>query len=82
MATIDDVAKAAGVSKSTVSSVFSKKRPISKEVTAEVLKVAKELNYRPNYWARSLVNKNDAHHRPQYEGRRKGEAEPIPVFAA
>lgn len=57
MATIDDVAKAAGVSKSTVSSVFSKKRPISKEVTAEVLKVAKELNYRPNYWARSLVNK-------------------------
>lgn len=57
MATIDDVAKAAGVSKGTVSNVFSKKRPISKEVTEHVLKVAKELNYRPNYWARSLVNK-------------------------
>lgn len=57
LATIDDVAKAAGVSKSTVSSVFSKKRPISKEVTEHVMKVAKEMNYRPNYWARSLVNK-------------------------
>jgi DNA-binding LacI/PurR family transcriptional regulator len=57
VATIDDVAKAAGVSKGTVSNVFSKKRPISKEVTELVLKVAKELNYRPNYWARSLVNK-------------------------
>lgn len=57
MATIDDVAKAAGVSKSTVSSVFSKKRPISKEVTEQVLRVARELNYRPNYWARSLVSK-------------------------
>ncbi|ANS74815.1 LacI family transcriptional regulator [Paenibacillus yonginensis] len=57
MATIEDVAKAAGVSKGTVSNVFSKKRPISKEVTEHVMKVAKELNYRPNYWARSLVNK-------------------------
>lgn len=58
MATIDDVAKAAGVSKSTVSNVFSKKLPISKEVTERVLAVAKELHYRPNYWARSLANKS------------------------
>ncbi|OZB95287.1 LacI family DNA-binding transcriptional regulator [Paenibacillus sp. XY044] len=57
MVTIADVAKAAGVSKGTVSSVFSKKRPISKEVTERVLKAAEELNYRPNYWARSLVNR-------------------------
>jgi len=58
MATIDDVAKASGVSKGTVSSVFSKKRPISKEVTERVLGAAKALNYKPNYWARSLANKS------------------------
>ncbi|MRN53900.1 LacI family DNA-binding transcriptional regulator [Paenibacillus monticola] len=58
MATIDDVAKASGVSKGTVSSVFSKKRPISKEVTERVLAAAKVLNYKPNYWARSLANKS------------------------
>jgi len=55
MATIDDVAKLAGVSKGTVSSVFSKKRPISKEVTERVLEVAKELGYYPNHIARSLA---------------------------
>ncbi|NIK78764.1 DNA-binding LacI/PurR family transcriptional regulator [Paenibacillus castaneae] len=58
MATIDDVAREAGVSKGTVSNVFSKKRPISKEVTERVLEVAKALNYKPNYWARSLANKS------------------------
>ncbi|WP_219837128.1 LacI family DNA-binding transcriptional regulator [Paenibacillus sp. R14(2021)] len=58
MATIDDVAKASGVSKGTVSSVFSKKRPISKEVTERVLAAAKSLHYKPNYWARSLVSRS------------------------
>ncbi|MBM7567801.1 LacI family DNA-binding transcriptional regulator [Paenibacillus sacheonensis] len=57
MATIDDVAKASGVSKGTVSSVFSKKRPISKEVTERVLAAAKSLHYKPNYWARSLASR-------------------------
>lgn len=57
MVTIDDVAKKAGVSKATVSSVFSKKRPISKNVTERVLHVAKELNYMPNHVARSLATK-------------------------
>ena len=57
MTTIDDVARTAGVSKSTVSSVFSQKRPISKEVTERVLDAARQLNYKPNYWARSLANK-------------------------
>jgi DNA-binding LacI/PurR family transcriptional regulator len=57
MVTIDDVAKKAGVSKGTVSSVFSKKRPISAEVTKRVLNVAKELNYVPNHAARSLAMK-------------------------
>ncbi|MBW7456324.1 LacI family DNA-binding transcriptional regulator [Paenibacillus sepulcri] len=58
MATIDDVAKASGVSKGTVSNVFSKKRPISKAVSERVLAAAKELNYKPNYWARSLANRS------------------------
>jgi DNA-binding LacI/PurR family transcriptional regulator len=54
---INDVAKEAGVSKSTVSSVFSGKRPISKEVREHVLNVAKRLNYKPNHLARSLAIK-------------------------
>ncbi|CAG7629281.1 Ribose operon repressor [Paenibacillus solanacearum] len=57
MATINDVAKRAGVSKGTVSSVFSKKRPISTEVTERVLAAAKELSYFPNQLARSLAIK-------------------------
>ncbi|WP_026672696.1 LacI family DNA-binding transcriptional regulator [Alkalihalobacterium bogoriense] len=57
MTNINDVAKAAGVSKSTVSNVFSQKRPISKEVRERVLAVAKELHYKPNYLARSLAIK-------------------------
>lgn len=54
---INDVAKEAGVSKSTVSSVFSGKRPISNEVKEHVFQIAKKLNYRPNYLARSLAIK-------------------------
>ncbi|MCC3376512.1 LacI family DNA-binding transcriptional regulator [Cohnella sp. REN36] len=57
MATIEDVAKASGVSKGTVSNVFSKKRPISREVAERVMAAAKALHYKPNYWARSLANK-------------------------
>ncbi|MFC4022293.1 LacI family DNA-binding transcriptional regulator [Oceanobacillus longus] len=57
MAKMEDVAKVAGVSKSTVSNVFSEKRPISKEVKERVLRIANELNYKPNYWARSLAVK-------------------------
>ena len=57
MATIDDVAKLAGVSKGTVSNVFSKKRPISREVTERVLAAARQLNYEPNHVARSLATR-------------------------
>ncbi len=52
MAKIDDVAALAGVS-----NVFSKKRPISQEVSARVLAAAKQLNYVPNHVARSLALK-------------------------
>ncbi|GAB6930375.1 LacI family transcriptional regulator CcpA [Paenibacillus sp. JCM 10914] len=57
MAKIDDVARLAGVSKGTVSNVFSQKRPTSKKVTERVLNASKELNYVPNHIARSLVTK-------------------------
>ncbi len=57
MAKIDDVAKLANVSKGTVSNVFGRKRPVSKEVRERVLKAAKQLNYTPNHIARSLTTK-------------------------
>ncbi|GGG59238.1 LacI family DNA-binding transcriptional regulator [Paenibacillus radicis (ex Gao et al. 2016)] len=57
MAKIDDVARLAGVSKGTVSNVFSQKRPTSKTVREKVLQVSRELNYVPNHIARSLVTK-------------------------
>ncbi|TFE27797.1 LacI family DNA-binding transcriptional regulator [Cohnella luojiensis] len=57
MAKIDDVARQAGVSKGTVSNVFSQKRPASKQATERVMKAARELNYVPNHIARSLVTK-------------------------
>ncbi|WP_169083886.1 LacI family DNA-binding transcriptional regulator [Paenibacillus sp. PL91] len=57
MAKIDDVARLAGVSKGTVSNVFSQKRPTSKKVTERVLRISRELNYVPNHIARSLVTK-------------------------
>jgi DNA-binding LacI/PurR family transcriptional regulator len=52
---IGDVAKAAGVSSSTVSYVLSGKRPISKETADRVHRAIRELNYRPNAGARALA---------------------------
>ncbi|MGG6311337.1 LacI family DNA-binding transcriptional regulator [Paenibacillus macerans] len=57
MTNMSDVAKVAGVSKSTVSNVFSGKRAISEAVRKKVLISAEQLNYRPNYFARSMVTK-------------------------
>lgn len=54
VATIVDVAKAAGVSVSTVSHVINKTRFVSEEVTQRVCKAIEELNYQPNAVARSL----------------------------
>ncbi len=56
MATIDDVAKAAGVSTSTVSYVLSGKRPISAPTRSRVEKAIKELGYRPHAGARALAS--------------------------
>ncbi|WP_435300522.1 LacI family DNA-binding transcriptional regulator [Timonella sp. A28] len=55
MATIDDVAKQAGVSTSTVSYVLSGKRPISAPTKARVEAAIAQLGYRPHAGARALA---------------------------
>lgn len=56
MATISDVAEAAGVSASTVSYVLSGKRPISLATRARVEKAIRELGFRPHAGARALAS--------------------------
>ncbi|MGD2145385.1 MAG: LacI family DNA-binding transcriptional regulator [Anaerolineae bacterium] len=55
--TITDVAEKAGVSVGTVSHVINRTRPVSEELSERVLKVAEELDYRPNLVARGLRSK-------------------------
>jgi LacI family transcriptional regulator len=52
--TIADVARQAGVSKTTVSHVLSRKRPVSLATTARVEEAIRSLGYRPDGMARSL----------------------------
>ncbi|WP_102867102.1 LacI family DNA-binding transcriptional regulator [Pseudovibrio exalbescens] len=54
MATMRDVAKAAGVSIATVSAVINKTTKVSAELTQRVNDAIKEVGYRPNGVARSL----------------------------
>lgn len=54
--TIKDVAKAAGVTASTVSRVINNKGAISEETRNHVLRLMKEMNYFPNSTARSFVS--------------------------
>ena len=56
MATIDDVARSAGVSTSTVSYVLSGKRPISAPTRLRVEKAIRDLGYRPHAAARALAS--------------------------
>lgn len=58
--TIKDVAKQAKVSISTVSRVVNNSKPVSKEVKERVEKAIKELGYKPNQIARSLVTKKSS----------------------
>ena len=55
--TIKDVAKAAGVSPSTVSRALHDNNRISQEVRQRVREVAREMNFHPNQMARSLVDR-------------------------
>lgn len=50
-----DVAKKAGVSTATVSYVLNNSRSISDETKQKVLSIVKELNYKPDMIARSMV---------------------------
>ncbi len=52
--TIKDIAKALGISHSTVSRALTGSRNVSEKTKEEILKAAKELNYIPNMSARSL----------------------------
>jgi len=54
--TIYDIARVAGVSKSTVSRVLNKQTNISPEARDKVLKAIDELNYQPNKLARALTS--------------------------
>ncbi|GIG30235.1 LacI family DNA-binding transcriptional regulator [Cellulomonas marina] len=56
MATIDDVARAAGVSVSTVSYALSGKRPISAATRARVERAVRELDYHAHAGARALAS--------------------------
>lgn len=56
VANIADVARAAGVSTSTVSYVLSGNRPISAETRARVEQTIRELGYRPHAGARALAS--------------------------
>lgn len=54
-----DVAKLAGVSQTSVSRVFNpdSSREVKQETREKVLKAAKELGYKPNFIARSMISK-------------------------
>jgi len=54
--TIEDVAKHANVSKGTVSAVINSKNTVNPSTRDHILKVMKELNFRPRGMARNLKN--------------------------
>ncbi len=54
MVSINDVAKKAGVAKSTVSNVLTGRKYVSPELKEKVLKICNELDYTPNFYASSL----------------------------
>lgn len=56
--TINDIAKAAKVSPSTVSRTIANNPRISKKTRERILKLMEEMNYHPNMIARSLANKS------------------------
>jgi len=57
VATIGDVARKAGVARTTVSHTLSGKRPVAADTRERVLATARELGYQPNAAARSLTSR-------------------------
>lgn len=57
MVKINEVARAAGVSISTVSYALSGKRPVAAETKARIEKIIRDLDYRPNAGARMLAGR-------------------------
>jgi len=55
--TILDIARVAGVSRTTVSNVMNGNAKCTPETQERVLRAAADLDYRPNFAARSLVNR-------------------------
>jgi LacI family transcriptional regulator len=53
--TIKDIARMAGVSKSTVSRVINNSKPVKPELREKILKIMEEVHYRPNAMARGLA---------------------------
>ena len=53
--TLEDIARALNVSKMTVSRAINNHPEISRETRARILRVAEEMNYRPNQFARALT---------------------------
>ncbi len=60
MATIKDIASAAGVSLATVSRVINDGPKVGKATRERIKKIMEEMGYRPNANARALVNKRSA----------------------
>lgn len=58
--TINDVAKEAGVSITTVSRVLNNNYPVKKETREKVEKAIEKLNFKPNVAARSLITKKSS----------------------
>lgn len=54
MVTINDIAKALGVAKSTVSNALTNNRYVNPELKKKILDKCKELNFQPNFYATSL----------------------------
>ena len=60
MATIKDIAQAAGVSLATVSRVINNGPKVGKDTRQRVKLIMEEMGYRPNANARALVTKRSA----------------------
>lgn len=56
-ATIKDIAKVANVSATAVSMALNNRPGVGHKTRQKILRIAKKLNYRPNYIARSLISR-------------------------